>query len=177
MQLIVPEKRYIKSYYDLCCEYFEDGEDTDGLHDPRMAALWQRSIFKQYELYRLGIGVISPTDIYWLEDDGAVIGIGSLRHELFPEAERMGGHIGYRVRKSMQGRGYGTMQLRLLMDKAYEIDIKKALITCSDTNMASIRVIEKNGGVLQDVIENTVDGKPRPTRRYWVDTTPKGVQA
>lgn len=47
--------------------------------------------------------------------------------------------------------------------------MKKILLTCKDDNYGSIAVIEKNGGVLQDKIENVVDGKKRLTRRYWIE--------
>ena len=39
--------------------------------------------------------------------------------------------------------------------------IDRVLITCDDTNVASATVIERNGGVLEDLR----GGK----RRYWVD--------
>lgn len=169
MQLMIPERKYLKSYVSLCKEFYKAGDDTDGMHNPWFAEIWQFSIFKQYELYRLGVGISAPVNVYWLIKDEEVLGIGSVREKLTPEYEKMGGHIGYRIRKSEHGKGYGTMQLKLLLDKAREAGIKKALITCSDTNIGSIRVIEKNGGVLQDTIENIVEGVPRPTRRYWID--------
>jgi predicted acetyltransferase len=40
-----------------------------------------------------------------------------------------------------------------------EIGVDDVLVTCPDTNVASRKVIETNGGVL----ENVVDGE----RRYW----------
>jgi len=42
--------------------------------------------------------------------------------------------------------------------------LDRVLITCADDNVASARVIEHHGGVLEDV-RDTELGR---TRRYWV---------
>ena len=45
--------------------------------------------------------------------------------------------------------------------------IDRVLVTCDDTNLASATVIERNGGVLEDI--------RGVKRRYWIDlsrTTP-----
>jgi predicted acetyltransferase len=49
------------------------------------------------------------------------------------------------------------------------LPLKKVLLTCKDDNYGSIAVIEKNGGVLQDKIEDVVNGEKRLTRRYWIE--------
>ena len=43
------------------------------------------------------------------------------------------------------------------------------LLTCADGNTGSARVIEKNGGVLVDKLDDVIDGKPRITRRYRIE--------
>lgn len=50
-----------------------------------------------------------------------------------------------------------------------ELGMERALITCDDDNVGSARVIEKNGGVLWDRLENNVGGRPVITRRYWIE--------
>ena len=47
------------------------------------------------------------------------------------------------------------------------LGLRRVLVTCDTTNTGSIRTIEKNGGVLDDV----VDGPDLdvPVRRYWID--------
>lgn len=89
-----------------------------------------------------------------------------MRHRLTEALRRYAGHIGYGVRASEQGKGYGTLMLKLALERARELGIKQVLITCDDDNMASARVIEKNGLALQDRIVNEVDGKQVVTRRY-----------
>jgi len=41
------------------------------------------------------------------------------------------------------------------------------LVTCDDDNIGSIRTIENNGGVLEEVISGP--DLDRPKRRYWID--------
>jgi predicted acetyltransferase len=45
--------------------------------------------------------------------------------------------------------------------------LHRILVTCDDDNIGSIRTIEKNGGIL----ENVVDGPDldKPIRRYWIE--------
>jgi predicted acetyltransferase len=58
--------------------------------------------------------------------------------------------------------------LRLSLEILRErFGLSRLLVTCDDDNVASIRTIEKNGGVL----ENVVTGPELETakRRYWID--------
>ena len=57
--------------------------------------------------------------------------------------------------------------LELALKEAKKIGLSKVLITCDDDNIGSARVMEKNGFILQDKLENTFDGKTFVTRRYW----------
>jgi predicted acetyltransferase len=43
----------------------------------------------------------------------------------------------------------------------------RILITCLDANIASARIIEANGGVLEDIIPDPFGRGPK--RRYWID--------
>jgi predicted acetyltransferase len=41
-------------------------------------------------------------------------------------------------------------------------------VACDDDNVGSIRTIEKNGGILEDV--GSGPDLEKPKRRYWIDT-------
>ena len=43
----------------------------------------------------------------------------------------------------------------------------RVLVTCDDDNVGSIRTIEKNGGVLENVVSG--QGLDKAKRRYWID--------
>src|SRR4029077_13863118 len=95
-----------------------------------------------------------PGSQFWLVSSGRMLGCSRLRHWLTEELEYEGGHIGYDIRPSDRGRGLGTSLLRLTMDRAAALGIVKVRITCDATNRASIRVIEKNGGLLDATVRS-----------------------
>ena len=109
---------------------------------------------------------IVPMDSYFIEADGRMLGEIYVRHRLSPRLERIGGHVGYKVRPSCRDRGVATAALRLALENLAELGVERALVTCNTTNAASARVIEKCGGVrIEDaLLEDRVE------RRYWIST-------
>jgi predicted acetyltransferase len=108
-----------------------------------------------------------PESVYWLvSDEGEILGQINIRHRLTPALEDFGGHVGYQIRPSQRGKGYGTMMLGLALDEARRLGLTRVLITCDPDNIASVRVIEKNGGALAS---RSVADTGRLTSRYWID--------
>jgi predicted acetyltransferase len=107
---------------------------------------------------------IVPMDSYFIEANGQMLGEMYVRHRLSPHLEKIGGHIGYKVRPTQRNRGIATAALKLALQRLRQLGVERALLTCADTNEASARVIEKCGGVrIEDAItEHGVE------RRYWV---------
>lgn len=87
---------------------------------------------------------------YWFIVDGIPIGIGKIRHALTNHSRQIGGNIGYAISDKYRGKGYGTIVLKLLLEKAKDMNVKEKLLTVEKINPASKRVIEKNGGKLID---------------------------
>ena len=115
-------------------------------------------------------GVV-PESTYWLVRDGTTfVGFSRLRHRLVPALEHHGGHVGYAIRPSERGKGYGTRILALTLDKARERGLDRLLVTCDTDNAASVRVIEKNGGVLENQLISNRSGKM--ISRYWIALLP-----
>ncbi|WP_078891333.1 GNAT family N-acetyltransferase [Streptomyces sp. NRRL S-350] len=83
----------------------------------------------------------------WVEG-GEVLGRLAIRHRLTPRPARVGGHIGYDVRPSAHRRGHATAMLAAALPVAAALGIAEALLTFDETNTASRRVIEANGGRL-----------------------------
>ena len=109
-----------------------------------------------------------PSNLYFLTraSDGKIVGAASVRWRLNKELLHNGGHIGYGIRPSERGKGYGTRQLRLILGKCRERKMEKVLITCLKENLPSQKIVLKNGGVL----ENTVTTSQGETFcRYWVE--------
>ena len=98
-----------------------------------------------------------------------IVGRVSIRHELTPSLERVAGHIGYVVVPQFRRQGVATEMLRQALVIARErLGLRRVLVTCDYDNIGSARTIEKNGGVLEDVI--THPDVPKAKRRYWIDT-------
>jgi predicted acetyltransferase len=109
-----------------------------------------------------------PSTTFWVLDDaGEVIGLVRLRHHLNDALLRAGGHIGYYLRPAARGKGYGAEMLRLALVEARRTGIDRALLTVNSNNPRSIRVIESNGGVMEEEGLHPDDGQPY--RRYWID--------
>jgi len=103
---------------------------------------------------------------YWLLDRGnEIIGTSNIRHELNDDLLIENGHIGYGVRPSFRRKGYAGKMLELSLNKAKCLGIKKALLTCKESNIGSARVIVKNGGVLRR--EQFVNGEK--ILSFWID--------
>ncbi|ARQ06066.1 Acetyltransferase (GNAT) family protein [Macrococcoides canis] len=108
--------------------------------------------------------VKNTTFFYFI--DGVIIGAANIRHKLTKDLLNTGGHIGYGVARSYRGQGYATKILQESLVFARSIGIDKALITCDEDNIASSRVIIKNGG-LEDKPYLQSDGIK--SRRFWID--------
>lgn len=103
-----------------------------------------------------------PASHYWIVEGDTYLGSISLRHRLTGFLLEVGGHVGYAVAPGVRRRGVATRALRLLLPCATAHGLDRILITCDVDNVASAKVIEANGGVLEDV---------RGTkRRYWART-------
>lgn len=104
-------------------------------------------------------GLVAMTT-YWLFRGDAPVGMSKLRHKLTDSLRRIGGHVGYCVRPSERGNGYGNAVLALTLLAAKTLGLKELLITCRADNTASRRVAERNGGEF----DGTADG----IAYYWI---------
>ena len=65
--------------------------------------------------------------------------------------------------------GYGKKVLKLGLEQCKNlIEDEKILITCDDDNIGSYKIIESNGGILENKVENEDGGEKFLTRRYWI---------
>ena len=108
-------------------------------------------------------GFIRTTHL-WAVAEEQFVGRISIHHELNDALRVEGGHIGYDTVPSFRGRGVATEMLRQALPVARALGLPSVLLTCDDTNAASIRVIERNGGSLR---ETKARGANRPLKRYY----------
>jgi len=119
-------------------------------------------------------GYVPATDFWIVAPGDEYLGRVNIRHRLTPYLAQFGGHIGYNVRSKYRGKGIATRALELGLLEARRLGLTRVLLTCDDDNLASRRVIEKNGGVLEDVVveytrEDGTKSVIAHKRRYWVE--------
>lgn len=105
-----------------------------------------------------------PATFLIAENEGKLVGRASIRHELNNFLLSVGGHIGYGVRPSYRRQGFATEILRQSLTYIHGLGVREVLVTCDDDNLGSIRVIESQGGIL----ENKVEFEGTLKRRYWI---------
>ena len=167
MELARPSTEYQDSYIKAIEEM--RGEDRLIRLDFDLAekdfAAFVKDLNERSEGKGLPPGYVSET-IYWLVDGGEYIGRISIRHSLTEHLREVGGHIGYDIRPSKRKFGYGTKILELVLPKARDLGLDRVLLTCDETNTASRKIIESNGGVLEDKRPNPEGGSDK--LRFWI---------
>jgi predicted acetyltransferase len=107
-------------------------------------------------------GYVPATTMWWVDGEN-YLGRIAIRHRLTPQLREVGGHIGYDVRPSARHRGHATAMLRAALPVASALGVEPALVTCDVDNVASRKVIERSGGVLEDQRGDKL--------RFWVPTS------
>jgi predicted acetyltransferase len=170
LRLVPPSIDYQDSFLRLMREFIAEGSGRYEIMYPAARDDFPRYVDRLKQAAtgdRLQPGFVAETT-YWLRQDGnRIVGTSRLRHRLSRALKHEGGHIGYDIRPSERGKGYGTLQLALVLQKAAKMGLKKVLVTCDTDNMASARVIEKNGGMLQNQVISYVTKKK--VNRYWIE--------
>ncbi len=110
-----------------------------------------------------------PETILWMVKDGEYIGGVDIRHRLNWHLEKWGGHLGFTIRPSMRGRGYGKKLIQKAVPFMNYFGIEKALITLDPARKEAARIVEFCGGRFEDELPAT--GKFPARCRYWLDCT------
>ena len=175
MELVLPSVEYKASYIEAVKEFHAKNDTPPmarhyvGLSIPELEADFETYVEKKMSESRgenLPDGYV-PATTYWLVDGDTYIGGISVRHELNENLKNIGGHIGYDIRPSERGKGYGNKVLELGLQKAKELGISRVLVTCNVTNTASRKIIEKNGGVLENQVPDPETGIDK--LRFWIE--------
>jgi predicted acetyltransferase len=175
LQLIRPTTRLRDSYLAALAEHQAQGRFLDNRHmenDPHVL----RRDFGAFVAALVGAedprnvrpGFV-PETFFWLVDAAdEVVGRASIRHALSEEPTlRDIGHIGYDIRPSRQGRGYGSAILGLTLAEARRLRMPRVLVTCDAINRKSKAIIEHWGGVLETTVP--LPGRSYGRLCYWID--------
>lgn len=112
-------------------------------------------------------GYVPSTEWWLINSNSDILGTVRLRHELGKRNFEEGGHIGYDISPKYRRKGYGKVILKLVLEKAKELGLEKVLVTCDFDNIGSKRIIESNGGKLENIIISKETGKE--VLRYWIE--------
>ena len=163
--LVLPSLAYKDSYIDAVYEYIEENQEPTW-HPKILRERFGQYLLTLRQAESEPLAGMAPATQYWLVTNGVgYVGEVSLRHFLNESLELFGGHLGYKIRPSQRRKGYGSLLCELAIEKARQRGIADILITCDENNIGSCKIIEANGGVLLDRVDNQ---RGVLTRRYWV---------
>ena len=128
--------------------------------------------YKNKELYLNELEVkedhsflVEDSTFFLSADDRVFLGAVNIRHRLNEQLFNKGGHIGYGIRPSYRGLGFGKIQLELALKESSRLNLNRVLLCCDENNEFSIRIIVSCGGIRDfDYVENE-----KVTQRYWIE--------
>lgn len=163
--LVKPSADLKPEFLKMVAEYQAEGEDRYDHPAADFEAYLER--LKKFEIGENLPADRVPSTTYFLICSEKIIGRSDVRRKLNPALEVKGGHIGYDIRPSERRKGFGTLILKLTLEKAREIGLERVLITCDADNVASAKIIESSGGKLakQLIYEET----KTLISQYWID--------
>ena len=103
-----------------------------------------------------------PTSEYELVEGNQAVGFIQIRHKpSYGEGvpAHLANHIYYEIRTEYRGKGYGKIILKLGLEEAKKIGLSEVFITSLESNIASRKIIEGNGGILIDEDIIPADGQ------------------
>ncbi len=170
LQLVEPSRKFEDNFLAMAAEYLREGDKYEKER--------YRAAIRDFSAYLRGLhdaakGVALPeghvpATTYWLVRDGeTIVATSSIRHWLTPSLLHEGGHVGYGTRPSERRKGYGKIVCAKTLEKAGEMGLDRVLITCDTDNTASAKIIQANGGALENRVIAHTTGKQK--NRYWID--------
>lgn len=169
-ELIAPTARLHAAWLDAHAEWgagrHEDGfglAPSDEVESPAGFAAWLARLAEQSAPAPTTPGRHRST-YRWIVEGDRVLGGIAVRNGP-SDYVAWAGHIGYGIRPSARRRGLATWAVGRMLNEARALGIDRMLAVCAVDNLASVRTIERCGGVF----ERTDDTQFGAVRRYWID--------
>jgi predicted acetyltransferase len=102
-----------------------------------------------------------------VNEHNRVVGIVRVRHRLNERLLQYGGNIGYYIRPSERGKGYGKQVLQLALRQLRQLGATRALLTVHPDNTASAKIVLANGGVPDGQGKDPLSVEIAD--RYWIE--------
>lgn len=188
LELVVPNEKHEAAVSDFLLEHRAAGEEQihgGALIETMSYADWlewgRRTLHWEWDLAddepvitneedRTDRWVPSSTFFALRKSDGKLVGIIDFRRELNDILRSFAGQIGYGVRPSERGKGYGSEMLGLVLREGDRLGIQRpVMISCYADNEPSRRTILKWGGKLEREFVHPEEGKW--VQVYMIDRT------
>ncbi len=169
-KLISPSKEFEKEAVEYIQEFLKYNSEINGvggLDRYDNYEEWLLKLEKDLDISNIPEGKVPANTYFFVRiQDNKIIGMINIRHKLNEFLFNEAGHIGYSIRPTERKKGYGTLMLKLGLEKCRQLNLDKVLITCDKINVASAKVIQSNNGVLENEIFSETFSEI--IQRYWI---------
>lgn len=155
MKFVFPCIEYKEKAIEYIAEFYEYQSEVNGaggldrfLKDDTYEN-WLVKVRKDIDIANILPGKVPAlTYFYVSEDTDQIVGMVNIRLSLNDFLREEGGHIGYSIRPTMRKHHYATQMLQDALKIYHTLGIRNVIVSCDTTNIASAKVIQNNGGVL-----------------------------
>jgi len=170
-RLISPSKKFERKALKYIKEFLKHNSEINGvggLNRYDNYDEWLLKLEKDLDIPNIPEGKVPANTYFFIRtQDSKIIGMITIRHKLNEFQFNRGGHIGYSIRPTERKKRYGTLMLKLGLEKCRELNLSKVLITCDKINVASAKVIQNNNGILENEVFSETFSEI--IQRYWVN--------
>ncbi len=171
LKLIARNELFLNQYKEYCQEFHDHKIDTFiPMRPEKVTKKWFRDTLDYYLRREQGLIEGQPKSIcLWAVDDSKFIGEFQLRPDLNERIESTIGSVGYSVRITEQGKGYGKLILGEGIEYARKLGLDKLILLIDESNKPSRSLCESFDGVYYDtILVEQNDGSSTKTCRYWI---------
>lgn len=159
----IKHKADVLAFYD---EFTRSGGTCIGITDYQNYEKWLQNMINRKEEKNLPDGYVRE-NFYLCYDEDKMIGVFSIKFKLTNYLIKYGGHIGYAVLPSKQNQGLGNRILKDGLNLARQLGFNRVLCVCDDDNVASEKIILKNGGVFENKLYDSIEDVH--VKRFWIE--------
>lgn len=152
---VIPTKEYEKQAIEYVREFFSCGSKINGMGGLDIYLDDYDAWLLKLKNDSLGLNIKKiPIKTFFLvrEEDNYIVGMINIRVSDDVDVLNYAGHIGYSIRPTERNNGYNKINLYLGLKYLDKHNIKEALISCVDSNLASAKTIIALGGIKYEEI-------------------------